>query len=312
MNRVWLIAPLIAGILWGSIGILVRTLTSFGFDNQTVLFARFSIAIVILFFGLLIVNKNLLKVKLKDLWLFACSGILGSVLLNICLNTSVNTLSLSLAAVLMATSPIFVIIFSAFLFKEKITVRKILCSLLALLGCALVSGIFEGGYSGASPLFVLVGLGSAFFYSLYTVFSKLAMERGYHTFTIIFYSFVFATIALAPTADYATIGTFVSADPAFGIFFLLLHSLVTSVIPYILFTMSLSHIDAGFAGILCSAGDPIGALFIGTFVYGEFLSILMVVGVAVVIVAVALLSLSPSKEMDATTSDKPDKKSLET
>lgn len=67
----------------------------------------------------------MIKIKLKDLWIFVSSGILGILGLNICYNEAVKQLSLSLSAVLLSLSPIFVLIFANIFFKEKITVKKL-------------------------------------------------------------------------------------------------------------------------------------------------------------------------------------------
>ena len=45
MKKTYLILPILAGIMFGSSGIFVRTLTQNGIDQTTLLFLRFSIAI---------------------------------------------------------------------------------------------------------------------------------------------------------------------------------------------------------------------------------------------------------------------------
>ena len=65
--------------------------------------------------------------------------------LNYCYNEAINQLTLSLAAVLLSLSPIFVMILSAFLFHEKITLKKVGCTALAIAGCILVSVYRSGG-----------------------------------------------------------------------------------------------------------------------------------------------------------------------
>ena len=50
--------------------------------------------------------------------------------------------------------------------------------------------------------------------------------------------------------------------------FLLLHSLLTSVLPYICFTVALNYVEAGKVAILAS-GEPIAAMLFGIFFYQE-------------------------------------------
>ena len=74
MKRIYLILPILAGMMFGSSGIFVRTLTQNGIDPTTLLFLRFSIAIIPLLIAILATDKNLFKINLKDIPLFlVCS-----------------------------------------------------------------------------------------------------------------------------------------------------------------------------------------------------------------------------------------------
>ena len=123
MKKIYLIRPIIAGIMFGSTGIFVRTLTQNGIDPTTLLFLRFSIAIVPIILAIILTDKDLLKINLSDIpLLLACSiCIIG---LNLCYNESMNTIPLSLAAVLLSLAPIYVLIMASILFKEKITAKN--------------------------------------------------------------------------------------------------------------------------------------------------------------------------------------------
>lgn len=92
--------PVLSGIMWGSAGIFVRILTEYGMDSITIVESRVVPAVVILLGGLFIADKNLLKVKLRDIWIFLCTGVLSMLGLNLCYNEAIKELTLSLAAVL--------------------------------------------------------------------------------------------------------------------------------------------------------------------------------------------------------------------
>ena len=145
MKRILYLLPVLAGIFWGSVGIFVRVLTDFGMDNYTVLGSRMTGASGILFFVIFIYDRELLRIRLRDLGFFLGTGLCGMVGLNYCYNEAINQLTLSLAAVLLSLSPIFVMILSAFLFHEKITLKKVGCTALAIAGCILVSGVLQSG-----------------------------------------------------------------------------------------------------------------------------------------------------------------------
>ena len=119
MKRILYLLPVLAGVFWGSVGIFVRVLTDFGMDNYTVLGSRMAVASVILFFVIFIYDRELLRIRLRDLGFFLGTGLCGMVGLNYCYNEAINQLTLSLAAVLLSLSPIFVMILSAFLFHRN-------------------------------------------------------------------------------------------------------------------------------------------------------------------------------------------------
>lgn len=302
MKKIAVLFPIISGGLWGSAGIFIRKLSDFGLNSYTIISSRVLIALIILFIGILILDKSLLKIKLKDAWVFMASGILGMLGLNFCYNESVNHLSLSLAAVLLSLSPIFVIFIAAILFKEKITLRKISCMLLAILGCVLASGLLENNTGmKLSAIGILIGLLSAFFYALYSVVSKIAMGKGYEALTITFYSLLTLEIILLPFTDWNILKDFIISAPVNNSIFMLLHSVFTSVLPYVLYTVSLSYIEAGKTSILAAGGEPISAMLLGMLFFSEVPTILSLIGLILTIVALSLLCMPSKNQVDELT-----------
>ena len=290
MKKLMILLPIAAGILFGSVGLFVRILTENDFSNATILFVRVLFAAILLGIYLLFHDKEMLKIRMKDLLVFCGTGILGMMGLNLCYNNAINSLSLSLSAILLSTAPIFVIIFAAVLFKEKITRRKIFCIGLAILGCVLASGILEEKTAiSVSTAGILFGAAAAVFYALYSIFSKFATDRNYHSYTVIFYSVVLISIALLPFADLHAAGGFVTAAPMKNVLFLCLHSLCTSVLPYIFITMALTHVEAGKVSILASGVEPAAAALFGILFYDEIPTLLILMGILLTIAALTLL-----------------------
>lgn len=297
MKRFILLLPVVAGIMFGSSGVFVRKLSGFGMDNPTVLFTRTAFAALCMLLFLLIFDRKLLKLKVRDIPLFLGTGLLGMLGLNLCYNEAINRLSLSLAAVLLSTAPVFVIILAAIFFKERITKKKVGCMLLAIVGCTLASGLMEqtNGMT-VSPAGIGLGVCAAVFYALYSIFSRKATDRGYHTYTVIFYSVLIISIVLLPFADFEKIGQFISEVPAGNTMFLFAHALCTSVLPYIFITLALLHTEAGKVSILASGGEPIAAVVFGLLFYDEIPSWLMLAGLVITITALTLLCMNPKKE----------------
>ena len=291
MKQLLYLMPIISGAMWGSAGIFVRKLTDLGMNSYTVVSVRVVLAVLILAVWLGIYDRNLLKIKLKDLWIFVAGGVVGMFGLNICYNFAISELSLSLAAVLLSLSPVFVLFMAAILFKEKITSKKVICMTIAIAGCVLASGVLESASTMRwSVKGIIVGTIGAFFYGLYGIISKTAMERGYHAFTTTFYCLFMVMLVVITLTNWKLVTNVVVANPVKMSVFLVIHSLCTSVLPYILYTFSIRYIDAGMASILAS-GEPVAAMIFGVIFFSEIPTVLSVVGILLVIVALALLSM---------------------
>lgn len=294
MRKIYLILPIVAGFMFGSSGIFVRTLTQNGIDSTTLLFLRFSIAIIPLLIAILLTDRKLLKINLSDIPMILICAIC-IVGLNLCYNESMNTVPLSLAATLLSTAPIFVLIFAYVLFREEITRTKLTCIFLAITGCVLMTGLFESG-SVNYPLFgVFSGIGAALFWAVYLMSSKKAIENGNHTFTILLYSIIFISIGMLPFTNFGQISDFVSIDPILAIIFLIIHSTFSFALPYIFSTLSLNYIDSGVSSILLSGSEPLAALIFGFLIYHELPTLLMFCGFILTIVTMTMLSRTDVK-----------------
>lgn len=285
------ILPILSGIFWGGGGIFIRRLMELNINSFTVVSSRVIVASIIFFICVFLYDRSLIKIKLKDLWIFVSAGILGILGLNICYNEAVKQLSLSLSAVLLSLSPIFVLIFANIFFKEKITVKKVICMILALLGCFFASGILETNETMHWTYFgIFIGFMGAFFYGLYSIFSKLAIIKNYNTLTVTLYALISIAVISLPFTDWKALSNVVVENGSGMLVFMLFHSLCTSVFPYAFFTIALGHMDAGKASILAS-GEPIAAMFFGIFFYHEIPTLLSVIGVLLTLTALTLLSL---------------------
>ena len=186
------IAPvliLIAGILWGCLGIFVRKLNTQGLYSMDIVSLRAIVTCLSMGLFLAFYNPRLFSISLRDTWCFAGTGICSIVFFNYCYFKSISITSLSVAAVLLYTAPAMVMVLSFFLFKEKFTKRKIVSLVMTFVGCILVTGVVTSSGS-VTGLGILTGLGAGFGYALYSIFSRYAIEKGYHTLTITFYTFL--------------------------------------------------------------------------------------------------------------------------
>jgi drug/metabolite transporter (DMT)-like permease len=290
------VAILVAGVLWGAIGVFVRRLDDLEYSPLTIVFARMSIAAILLA-GFFVVTRRteLFLIKLRDIWWFAGAGLASSILLNYFYSVSIVMNPLSVASILLASAPIFVVAISAFVFKEKVTLQKVLALVLVFAGCVLVSGIFGGG-SGApqgnwfSASGVAIGFASALGWGLYGVLSRVALNRGYNSLTINFWAFLLGALACVPFTDFGVIGRTVADQPGYMTLLLVLHTLCAALLPYALFTYGMRYVDTGTAAILASV-EPVASSLIGFFVYHEQPTVIVILGIGVVLAGVVVMNL---------------------
>ena len=136
---------ILAGCFWGSMGIFVRRLGVYGFSSVQIVAIRVSLAALFFCILLFIKDRSGFRISLKDLPLFLGLGV-GSVLFfATCYFTAITMMPLSTAAILLYTSPIWIMLMSVLFFHEKLTRKKLIALTFAFAGCIMVSGVSGKG-----------------------------------------------------------------------------------------------------------------------------------------------------------------------
>ena len=278
---------LLAGCFWGSMGIFVRRLETFGFSPVQVVCIRVTLAA--LFFSLLLLVKDRrgFRIALRDLPLFLGLGFGSILFFTVCYFTAITMMPLSTAAILLYTSPIWIMLMSVLFFREKLNGVKLLALGLAFAGCVLVSGISG---EGITLIGLLVGLGSGIGYGLYSILGTVAL-RKYSPYTVTAYTFLFAAAgSWAVCGPAGMVSKFAAAPDLFSLLlFCCLTALVTAVIPFLAYTLGLRSVEASRAGILATI-EPMVATIIGILVFSEPLTWLSGLGILLILSAVILLN----------------------
>ena len=291
MKNKALFAVLAAGTFWGTMGFFARSLYAAGFGPLEVAQTRITTGLVFVGLYILLFNRSLFRVKWKDIWCFLGTGIVSFLLFSTCYFSALNYTSLAVAAILLYTAPFFVMLMSLLLFKEKMNGKKVFALVLAFTGCVLVSGV--GGDEEFSWIGILLGLGSGFFYALYSIFGRYAINRGYGAWTMTFYTFLFCSVGCAFLCDWQVIGTSVQADNSVLLWVLGL-GFVTAFLPYVLYSMGLESMESSKASILASVEPVVSALF-GVFVFHETLTAWGIIGILMVLGAIVVLNVKLKK-----------------
>ena len=278
---------ILAGCFWGSMGIFVRRLTEYGFTAVQIVSIRVTLAALFFCIILLIKDRSGFRIALRDLPLFLGLGFGSILFFTVCYFTAITMMPLSTAAILLYTSPIWIMLMSVLFFHEKLNGKKLLALALAFAGCVLVSGISGEGITLTG---LLVGLGSGLGYGLYSILGTVAL-RKYSPYTVTAYTFLFAAAGswlICGPAD--MISKFTAAqDPVSLLLFCGLTALVTAVIPFLFYTLGLRTVEASRAGILATV-EPLVATLVGILAFSEPLTLLPALGILLIISAVIILN----------------------
>lgn len=237
--------------------------------------------------GTFLLRREDLKIRLKDIWCFVGTGLLSVTFFNVCYFSCMNYTSLSTAAILLYTAPSIVMVLSFFLFKERFSVKKVLAVAMAFVGCVCVSGGFTG--MQISTMGLLTGLGAGFGYALYSIFSRYAIQRGYSSFTITTYTFLFSGIGLLFLQDWKHIGECLEKSSGVLPFSAFMVVIVT-VLPYICYTKGLAGMENGKASILASV-EPVMASMVGFLLYKEGFTALGIAGMILVLGSCVIMGI---------------------
>ena len=261
--------------LWGLIALFFKFLTACGFSPLQIVALRVLFAAVLMTAVIFKIDPKLLKICWRDSWLFIGTGIFSLVFFNYCYFRSIESSSISIAVLLLYTAPVFVMLLSIFLFREKFTRCKMLALLSTFCGCTFIT-LEAFGF----------GLASGIGYALYSIFSKLALRR-YNTLTITAYTFYFAAIAALPMAEPLQLFTLLADLRA--LIGAIAIALICTVAPYLLYTRGLQDVDAGQASILATL-EPLVAAAIGIFIFGESLTTAKILGMILILSSIFILN----------------------
>ena len=190
--------------------------------------------------------------------------------------------------------PIFVILASPFLLKEKLTVKKVACVVVALIGMVFVSGVLQTGIPALSEAKgILYGLGAACFYASVVLMNKKITEINAYDKTIM--QLGMGAIVLSPyvmlTQDFGSAAT--SMTPSLWAL-LLFVGLVHTGVAYALYFDSMKELKAQTLAIF-SYIDPIVAIILSALLLKENMGLYGVIG-AVLVLGSTFISEMPEKE----------------
>lgn len=263
--------------VFGTIGIFRRWLP---LPSALIAFFRGLIGTVcILLFLRLRGRKPSGTVGRRSFWLLALTGALIG--FNwILLFEAYNYTTVSIATLCYYMQPTFVVVLAAVLFRERLTRKKAICSLLALVGMVLVSGVAESGLPrGSAGKGILLGLGAAVLYASVVLLNKRLSGIDPYEKTAI--QLGAAAVALIPylllTGAFRGNGWSLPT-----VLLLLLVGVVHTGVAYVLYFGSMDGLKTQTVALF-SYIDPVVALVLSAALLGERMSVWGVLGAALIL-----------------------------
>ena len=182
--------------------------------------------------------------------------------------------------------PTIVILLSPLIFREKLTVKKIVCAVIAMVGMVFVSGMADGGsVQSVDMKGIVFGISAAFVYAGIVILNKKVQIEDAYTKTII--QLFSAAVVMVPylllTEDFGSVSLNTTS-----IIMLLVVGIVHTGIAYVLYFGSINGLNVQSIAVL-SYIDPVSALFFSFLILHESMTVYGMIG-AVLIIGSALCS----------------------
>lgn len=259
-------------LIFGSIGIFVRNIE---ISSAALAFIRGSLASTFLIIYCVIARKKISIKAVKDniILLVLSSAAMGFnwiLLFQAYKNTTIQIATLSYYC-----APIFVIIMSAVILKEKFSTKKFLCVLMAMLGMALImmtSSNSDGNYNHLKGIFF--GLFAAVLYASVIITNKFFKNlSGIETTLIQLLIAVFVLLPYLMLTDPIKL-TDISAS---SVPYILILGLFHTGFAYYLYFSSIKNLSAQSIAAL-SYIDPISAVVFSAVILSEKMTFIQIIG----------------------------------
>lgn len=201
--------------------------------------------------------------------------------------------TVAVATVLYYLAPVVVVLVSPVILKEKLTLRRSIFVLIALVGMVFTSGIIQSGSGGSwNARGVMLALGAAMMYACIVLLTKFTRDIRSYDITIV--ELAISAVVLLPynllTVDFSAI----SIDGT-GILMLAILCIVHTGIAYWLYFGSLPHLPAQTSALL-SYIDPVVAILLSALLLHEPMDALCAIGAVLVLGSTVLSEMLPHKK----------------
>lgn len=277
-------------LIFGTIGIFVRYIP---LSSAQIALFRGSIGCIFLLIVVATIRQPLSFVVIRKnaVYLLFSGCFLG---LNwVMLFESYRYTTVATATLCYYLAPVLVLLLSPVVLREKLTLKKTFCMLVALIGMIFVSGVAEDGF-GKDGRGILYGLVAAVFYAgVILINKKMHRIRAYDkTIVQLGISSVILGVYIGITGAFRD--AFVGMTTAFSWILLLIVGIIHTGIAYVLYFSSMDANDgvSSQTAAVLSYIDPVTAIVLSAALLGEPITLCDAVGSVLVLGAAFVSELS--------------------
>lgn len=278
----------LAALCWGLSGGIGGVLMAGGWDAFVVSFYRGAIGWVFVL-GWLALRPRGSGLASGWLWFWstvAGAGVAGNFSFYF---LSIDQSSVAVAATLMYCAPVFVFLVSFALKLEQPSLLKCAAMTIVMLGIVLLTGIYNIGASGVTPLGVAAGLLAGVSYAVFIFAFKYAAPHGSPQ-AILAIALGTLAVLLVWTGDIGQMGRVLYA-PDWPLFVAL--GVLGAGLSFVFYVIGLHHTPSAVASIVAMV-EPVTAAMFGVIVLEETLGWPQLIGMALILMAVTALSVHSS------------------
>ncbi|TYS45712.1 DMT family transporter [Bacillus infantis] len=279
---------MLAAVCWGVSGGIADILMAKGWDPIVISLYRGAVGFICFLAWLLFhFRQNWTSSARLFIWsLLAGIGVAGNFAFYF---LSIQASSIAVAATLMYTAPVFVLLIS-FLFRiERSTWFKWGCIAGVLIGIALLTGVYNTETISVSFLGAAMGLAAGLSYALFIFGFKNASSLGkpQTALTIAFFSLCLILFLFADKDEAAA----VLASSDIGWFLLL--GILGAGISFIVYMIGIRKTAPATASMVAMV-EPVTASLFGVLLLGDHLTTIQILGMIVILATITTLSVKQS------------------
>ena len=284
-----MLCGILAAVCYGTNPLGALKLYAQGMTTASVLFYRFGLAWFILAVVMLC-RRESIRVTLRQFLTLTALGLLF-IISSLTLYLSFHLMDAGVASTILFTYPVMTAVIMALFFHERTSWVTVTAILLSFVGVAL---LYWGDGTATLPLTgVLLVLISALSYALYIIVvnrSPLPMSSFKINFYVIFYCALGILLYSLCSGEAITLPA--NGESWFYVGWL---AIVPAIMALVLMVYAAKYVGSTTTAIL-GALEPLTAVLIGIFVFGEHFSPSLAVGIALILAAVVLIVLKKSNQ----------------